>query len=112
MKCAPRLAPGPWQAAESGVEGPMARIAIAADAPCRIRLVPGGESPAYGKVVPAPVLECAVAAPAGRIVTFAMTPLDISATRIRAALSKGESVRYLLPDALIGYLQNHRLYTE
>ena len=52
------------------------------------------------------------ASPAGRIVTFAMTPLDISATRIRAALSKGESVRYLLPDALIGYLQNHRLYTE
>lgn len=52
------------------------------------------------------------ATPAGRIVTFAMTPLDISATRIRAALSKGESVRYLLPDALIGYLQTHRLYTE
>ena len=52
------------------------------------------------------------ASPAGRIVTFAMTPLDISATRVRAALSKGESVRYLLPDALIGYLQNHRLYTE
>ena len=52
------------------------------------------------------------AVPAGRIVSFAMTSLDISATRIRAALSKGESVRYLLPDALIGYLQNHRLYTE
>lgn len=52
------------------------------------------------------------AVPAGRIVSFAMTPLDISATRIRAALSKGESVRYLLPDALIGYLQTHRLYTE
>ena len=52
------------------------------------------------------------ASPAGRIVTFAMTPLDISATRIRAALSTRESVRYLLPDALIGYLQNHRLYTE
>lgn len=52
------------------------------------------------------------AVPAGRIVSFAMTSLDISATRIRAALSKGESVRYLLPDALIGYLQTHRLYTE
>ena len=52
------------------------------------------------------------AVPAGRIVSFAMTPIDISATRIRAALSKGESVRYLLPDALIGYLQTHRLYTE
>ncbi len=52
------------------------------------------------------------ASPAGRIATFAMTQLDISATRIRAALSKGESVRYLLPEALIGHIQNHRLYTE
>ena len=52
------------------------------------------------------------ASPAGRIATFAMTQLDISATRIRAALSKGESVRYLLPEALLGYIQNHRLYTE
>ncbi len=51
-------------------------------------------------------------APAGRIVSFAMTQLDISATRIRAALSKGESVRYLLPEPLLGYLQTHRLYTE
>ena len=52
------------------------------------------------------------ASPAGRIATFAMTQLDISATRIRAALSKGESARYLLPEALLGYIQNHRLYTE
>lgn len=52
------------------------------------------------------------ASPAGRIATFAMTQLDISATRIRAALSKGESARYLLPEELLGYIQNHRLYTE
>ena len=52
------------------------------------------------------------ASPAGRIATFAMTQLDISATRIRGALSKGESARYLLPEVLLGYIQNHRLYTE
>jgi nicotinate-nucleotide adenylyltransferase len=36
--------------------------------------------------------------PAGRIVTFAMTQLAISATRIRGCWPAGGSVRYLLPD--------------
>ncbi|WP_153110413.1 nicotinate-nucleotide adenylyltransferase [Propionivibrio limicola] len=49
-------------------------------------------------------------APAGRIVTFAMTPLDISATRIRELLSKGLSPRYLLPDSLVDYIRNHHFY--
>jgi len=52
------------------------------------------------------------AAPAGRIATFAMTPLDISATKIRALLSKHGSVRYLLPDALVAYISDHHLYPE
>lgn len=51
-------------------------------------------------------------APAGRIVSFAMTQLDISATKVRALLSKGSSVRYLLPDDLISYIQEHHLYLE
>lgn len=50
-------------------------------------------------------------APAGRIVTFAMTQLDISATQIRALLSAGHSARYLLPDAVIAYIQNTFLYS-
>lgn len=50
--------------------------------------------------------------PAGRIVTFAMTPLDISATRIRSMLSKDLSPRYLLPDSVIAHIHNHRFYTE
>ena len=49
-------------------------------------------------------------APAGRIVTFAMTQLDISATQIRRLLANGGSPRYLLPDALIAYIQRARLY--
>ena len=51
-------------------------------------------------------------APAGRIATFAMTQLDISATKIRALLSKRHSARYLLPEALIAYIGQHHLYEE
>jgi nicotinate-nucleotide adenylyltransferase len=50
--------------------------------------------------------------PAGRIATFAMTQLDISATKIRALLSKGLSTRFLMPDALISFIHEHHLYTE
>ena len=50
--------------------------------------------------------------PAGHIAAFAMTQLDISATRIRALLSKGHSPRYLMPDVLVDYIQDHHLYSE
>lgn len=43
----------------------------------------------------------------GGIVTLEMTRLDISATAIRAALKKGRSVRYLVPDCLLNPLQAH-----
>lgn len=52
------------------------------------------------------------AAPAGRIVTFAMTQLAISATQIRTLLINGRSPRYLLPDAVIAYIQDTSLYTS
>jgi nicotinate-nucleotide adenylyltransferase len=51
-------------------------------------------------------------APAGNIVTFAMTPLDISATRIRALLAAGASPRYLLPEAVLAHIHEHRFYLE
>lgn len=47
---------------------------------------------------------------AGRIVSFPMTPLDISATRIRTIFAAGGSPRYLLPDAVIAYIQDTNLY--
>ena len=50
------------------------------------------------------------AAPAGRIVSFAMTQLAISATQIRKLLANGLSPRYLLPDAALDYIQTHQLY--
>ena len=50
--------------------------------------------------------------PAGRITPFAMTPLDISATRIRTLLSQRLSARYLLPDSVLAHICHHRFYTE
>lgn len=49
-------------------------------------------------------------APAGGIVTFAMTQLAISATQIRKLLANGLSARYLLPDAVLDYIQINTLY--
>ncbi len=50
------------------------------------------------------------AAPAGRIVTFAMTQLAISATQIRQLQAAGRSARYLLPDDVLDYIRTHSLY--
>lgn len=50
--------------------------------------------------------------PAGRVFMFAMTPLAISSTRIRKLLSQGLSPRYLLPEAVIAYIQSTSLYTS
>uniref|UniRef100_A0A3B3S386 Nicotinamide-nucleotide adenylyltransferase n=1 Tax=Paramormyrops kingsleyae TaxID=1676925 RepID=A0A3B3S386_9TELE len=36
---------------------------------------------------------------------------DVSATHIRRALRRGHSVRYLLPDPVLGYIQERGLYT-
>jgi nicotinate-nucleotide adenylyltransferase len=50
-------------------------------------------------------------APAGRIATFDMTPLDISASAIRDGIAAGRSPRYLLPDPVLDYIGSHRLYS-
>lgn len=49
---------------------------------------------------------------AGSIFTFPMTPLGISATRIRDLLAQGRSPRYLLPEALIAYIRARHLYAH
>ena len=49
-------------------------------------------------------------APAGRIVPFAITALEISATAIRERLARGLSVRYLVPDPVLDYIETHQLY--
>lgn len=51
-------------------------------------------------------------APSGYIFNFPMAQLDISATRIRQLLSKGRSVRYLVPDPVIEHIRKNHFYQE
>lgn len=51
-------------------------------------------------------------APAGYICPLSVTALDISATAIRAQMRAGRSPRYLLPDAVLDYIQTHQLYRD
>ncbi len=48
--------------------------------------------------------------PAGRIFVHDVTQLDIAASRIRGLIRAGRSVRYLVPDAVLDYIQRHGLY--
>jgi nicotinate-nucleotide adenylyltransferase len=50
-------------------------------------------------------------APAGGIVVVPIAALDISATLIRETTREGGSARYLLPDSIYQYIQEHKLYT-
>lgn len=60
----------------------------------------------------APDRAALAAAPAGRIRFQPVTQMAVSATRIRALLAEGQSVRYLLPDAVLALIQAHGLYAE
>jgi nicotinate-nucleotide adenylyltransferase len=55
--------------------------------------------------------EALKAEPAGRIISQTLRPQDISATAIRALLQSGQSARYLLPDSVLAYITERRLYT-
>jgi len=41
-----------------------------------------------------------------------VTPQDISATRIREAIARGEAVDGLLPSAVLDYLRANRIYLD
>lgn len=69
-----RLAPGDWRRIADGVESAKARITLSADAPFSLELIRGWESPAYGRVEPAPVLELRANRPIGRIFTEIALP--------------------------------------
>jgi nicotinate-nucleotide adenylyltransferase len=55
-------------------------------------------------------LKDVLASPAGRIMTFAMTPLAISATAIRGLAQARSSIRYLTPDSVVDYIHQRSLY--
>jgi nicotinate-nucleotide adenylyltransferase len=48
--------------------------------------------------------------PAGQIAFVWQTPLAVSATQIRQLLASGKSARYLVPDAVLAYIEAHGLY--
>jgi nicotinate-nucleotide adenylyltransferase len=48
---------------------------------------------------------------AGKIFFQAVTPQDISATRIREAIAAGRPVEGLLPSAVLEYIRTHRIYS-
>jgi nicotinate-nucleotide adenylyltransferase len=50
--------------------------------------------------------------PAGAVLVERLRPLDISSTEIRGMLARGSSPRFLLPDAVLDYIQTHGLYRE
>ena len=52
-----------------------------------------------------------LAAPAGKVMTFRMTPLAVSSSAIRELVASGSSIRYLTPDPVVEYIRTHRLYS-
>ncbi len=52
-------------------------------------------------------LQCSIA---GKICFLHLTPLSISSTQIRNSIKLGHSVNFLLPDKVLSYINQHRLY--
>jgi nicotinate-nucleotide adenylyltransferase len=50
-------------------------------------------------------------APAGKIMTYSMTPIAISSSAIRTLAAEAASIRYLTPDSVVEYVRSHNLYT-
>jgi nicotinate-nucleotide adenylyltransferase len=51
--------------------------------------------------------------PSGRTLHFKeITILDISSTKVREMIERGESVRYLIPSEVEAYIQENRLYSH
>ena len=85
------------------------------------KVSPGGTAPDAGERGWAPDLCAEYAArhgcpadlaesPAGRIVPFTMSGLEISATALRGHFAAGTNPRYLAPDAVLDYIDRHHLY--
>jgi len=50
--------------------------------------------------------------PAGLVYSLEVTQLAISSTDIRRQIKSGESPRFLLPDSVIQFIRDHRLYAS
>lgn len=74
------------------------------------RLAVSGEVAALWAERAADSRHALAARPAGRILTRHVTPLEISATGIRAMVAEGASPRYLLPDGVLKIIEEQSLY--
>ena len=52
------------------------------------------------------------AAPAGRVLTWRVTQLEISASDVRERVAAGRSIRYLVPDPVLDEINRQGLYRE
>ena len=50
--------------------------------------------------------------PAGQVTLLTAPQVDISGTDIRRRVAEGRSIRYLVPNAVAEYIQQHRLYRD
>ena len=50
-------------------------------------------------------------APAGKVMTFSMTPLAISSSAIRTLAGEGACIRYLTPDPVAEFVRSRQLYS-
>ena len=69
-----RLCPGAWRLTPDGLTGEAATISVIADAPIRLDLTDGWESPSYGAIIPALVLRVTASAPVVRVTTTIRLP--------------------------------------
>lgn len=78
----------------------------------RIAVVNRPGAPLDSAALAEPLRSAVQSLPAPQAVQFIeMTPLAISATAIRAQRAQGRSARYLLPDAVRAYIDEHQLYS-
>jgi len=73
---------------------------------------PPGALPAWARARECTDFHALHTAPGGRLAFLGVSPQDISATRIRAALARGETARGLLPEAVLEYIGTNRIYAR
>ena len=89
----------------------LAHIAVAARPGARLLQADAMPEALKQELAQRQVNAVSAASAAGSVLLRQMTPLDISATVIRDILARHGSVRYLLPDAVLDYINEHQLYT-